>query len=146
MLMMHLIGGGDHAACNPHVKKNLVHTVGEVTCRKCSEILIRFYGEPMRLFYEERSMTIKRNLYRTCPSCPEEPRQPFTVKACPKCGGAYPKLRRGFAVISKDKQREIASAGGKTVQSQGKARRWTADEARAAGSKGGKATWERKAS
>lgn len=44
---------------------------------------------------------------------------------------------RGFASMDKDKQREIASKGGKAAHKQGKAHTWTSEEAAAAGRKGG---------
>jgi len=47
------------------------------------------------------------------------------------------KERRGFASMSPDKQREIASKGGRAAHEKGTAHEWTADEARAAGRKGG---------
>lgn len=43
---------------------------------------------------------------------------------------------RGFASMTKEKQREIASKGGKAAQAAGTAHRWTSEEARAAGRKG----------
>jgi hypothetical protein len=39
--------------------------------------------------------------------------------------------------MSPDKQREIASKGGRAAHEKGTAHEWTADEARAAGRKGG---------
>lgn len=48
------------------------------------------------------------------------------------------KARRGFAVMGKDRRREISSQGGKAVHAQGRARTWTDDEAQAAGRKGGR--------
>ena len=47
------------------------------------------------------------------------------------------KERRGFASMSLEKQREIASKGGRAAHEKGTAHEWTADEARAAGRKGG---------
>ena len=47
------------------------------------------------------------------------------------------KSRRGFAVMTPDKQREIASKGGRAAHEKGTAHEWTADEARNAGRKGG---------
>jgi len=47
------------------------------------------------------------------------------------------KERRGFASMSTDKQREIASKGGRAAHEKGTAHEWTPDEARAAGRKGG---------
>jgi general stress protein YciG len=47
------------------------------------------------------------------------------------------KERRGFASMSIDKQREIASKGGRAAHEKGTAHEWTPDEARAAGRKGG---------
>lgn len=46
---------------------------------------------------------------------------------------------RGFASMSREKQREIASKGGKAAHRQGVAHQFTPDEARAAGRKGGEA-------
>jgi uncharacterized protein len=47
------------------------------------------------------------------------------------------KERRGFASMSPEKQREIASKGGRAAHEKGTAHEWTPDEARAAGRKGG---------
>ena len=47
------------------------------------------------------------------------------------------KERRGFASMSPEKQKEIASKGGRAAHEKGTAHEWTADEARAAGRKGG---------
>ena len=47
------------------------------------------------------------------------------------------KERRGFASMSAEKQREIASKGGRAAHEKGTAHEWTPDEARAAGRKGG---------
>lgn len=48
-----------------------------------------------------------------------------------------PTSNRGFASISPDRQREIASLGGKAAHAQGKAHKYTIEEARAAGRLGG---------
>ena len=45
--------------------------------------------------------------------------------------------RRGFASMSPDKQREIASKGGRAAHQKGTAHEWTSEEARSAGRKGG---------
>lgn len=47
---------------------------------------------------------------------------------------------RGFASMSPEKVREIASKGGKVAQALGTAHKWTSEEAKIAGSKGGTAT------
>jgi general stress protein YciG len=47
--------------------------------------------------------------------------------------------RRGFAALSPERRREIASMGGKASHAAGTGHRFTVEEARAAGSKGGKA-------
>ena len=47
---------------------------------------------------------------------------------------------RGFASMDRNKQREIASKGGKAAHAKGRAHEWTADEAREAGRKGGSAS------
>ena len=47
------------------------------------------------------------------------------------------KERRGFASMSPEKQREIASKGGRAAHEKGTAHEWTAEEARNAGRKGG---------
>lgn len=48
------------------------------------------------------------------------------------------KSRKGFASLSKEKQREIASMGGKAAHAMGKAHEWTAEEAQINGRKGGR--------
>jgi uncharacterized protein len=44
---------------------------------------------------------------------------------------------RGFASMDRDRQREIASKGGKAAHKKGAAHEWTREEAQAAGRKGG---------
>lgn len=51
---------------------------------------------------------------------------------------AHTKARRGFAVMDKSRQREIASAGGRAAHARGNAHEFTPDEAREAGRKGGR--------
>jgi general stress protein YciG len=46
---------------------------------------------------------------------------------------------RGFASMDKNKQRQIASKGGRAAHAKGTAHKWTSDEARMAGRKGGRA-------
>lgn len=46
---------------------------------------------------------------------------------------------RGFASMDREKQRAIASKGGKAAHAKGSAHEWTVDEARDAGRKGGSA-------
>jgi general stress protein YciG len=45
--------------------------------------------------------------------------------------------RQGFASMSPEKQREIASKGGRAAHLRGTAHEWTSEEAAAAGRKGG---------
>lgn len=45
---------------------------------------------------------------------------------------------RGFASMTPERRREIASLGGKSAHAKGNAHEWTSEEARAAGRKGGK--------
>lgn len=45
--------------------------------------------------------------------------------------------RRGFGSMERERQRELASKGGKAAHVKGTAHEFTSDEARAAGSKGG---------
>ena len=51
--------------------------------------------------------------------------------------GTERKERRGFASMSREKQREIASKGGRAAHQKGTAHEWTSEEARSAGRKGG---------
>ena len=48
--------------------------------------------------------------------------------------------KRGFASMSVEKQREIASKGGKAAHEKGTAHEFTSEEARKAGQKGGEKT------
>jgi general stress protein YciG len=49
------------------------------------------------------------------------------------------KKSRGFGAMDREKQREIASRGGKAAHAQGRAHEFTSEEARDAGRKGGEA-------
>ena len=49
------------------------------------------------------------------------------------------KPKRGFALLSKEAQRAIASKGGKAAHANGTAHRYTSEDARIAGAKGGSA-------
>lgn len=49
------------------------------------------------------------------------------------------KSRRGFAAMNQEKQRNIASKGGRAAHQKGTAHQFTSEEARAAGRKGGEA-------
>jgi general stress protein YciG len=49
------------------------------------------------------------------------------------------KQRRGFAAMSAEKQRTIASLGGKAAHAKGTAHEFSPEEAREAGRKGGQA-------
>ena len=51
---------------------------------------------------------------------------------------------RGFASMDPNKQREIASKGGKAAHQKGTAHEWTSEEARTAGRKGGLASHRRR--
>ena len=53
------------------------------------------------------------------------------------------KQRIGFAAMDPDKQKAIASQGGKSAHKRGKAHKWTSEEARAAGKKGSAVRVER---
>ena len=50
------------------------------------------------------------------------------------------KSERGFAAMNPERQREIASEGGKAAHLSGNAHEFTSEEARAAGRKGGQAS------
>jgi len=49
-------------------------------------------------------------------------------------------MKRGFAAMTPERQREIASKGGKRSHELGTGHQWTKDTAREAGRKGGKAS------
>lgn len=53
--------------------------------------------------------------------------------------------RRGFASIPKDRAREIHSMGGKAAHAKGTAHKWTPEQAREAGRKGGLAKHAKRA-
>jgi hypothetical protein len=58
--------------------------------------------------------------------------------------GTVAKEDRGFASMDRNKQRDIASKGGKAAHQKGTAHEWTSEEAREAGRKGGMASHRRK--
>jgi len=47
---------------------------------------------------------------------------------------------RGFASMDEEKQREIASKGGRAAHAKGTAHEWSSEEAASAGRKGGRAS------
>ena len=51
--------------------------------------------------------------------------------------GSGRKSNRGFAAMSPERQKQIASEGGRAAHKQGVAHEWNSDEARKAGKKGG---------
>jgi general stress protein YciG len=75
------------------------------------------------------------------PPAQPAPKGPYVVQPDQNGGVAVTtgerKERRGFASMSPEKQREIASKGGRAAHEKGTAHEWTADEARSAGRKGG---------
>lgn len=50
------------------------------------------------------------------------------------------KKKRGFASMSREQRKEIASKGGRMAHEKGTAHEWTSEEAKAAGRKGGLAS------
>src|SRR6059058_854019 len=78
-----------------------------------------------------------------------------SARTCYRCGDASrlrffertpimtQKSNRGFASMDREKQRQIASKGGKAAHAKGTAHEFTPDEARAAGRKGGQAAHQR---
>ena len=65
-------------------------------------------------------------------------REPTMNEVDPGMNSPAPrKERRGFASMSPEKQREIASKGGRAAHQKGTAHEWTSEEARSAGRKGG---------
>ncbi|HVY65942.1 MAG TPA: KGG domain-containing protein [Gammaproteobacteria bacterium] len=80
----------------------------------------------------------------------EQTNEPRNAAPAPPDGAAIElvpprrKRRRGFAAMSPEKQRAIASLGGKRSHQTGRGHRWDHDAAVAAGRKGGKAASERR--
>lgn len=52
--------------------------------------------------------------------------------------------KRGFAAMPADQQRQIAQKAGQLAHLRGVSHEWTTDEAKAAGSKGGRETQRRR--
>ena len=71
---------------------------------------------------------------------PSSPNQPNSSDKQPKRPARRigEKSRRGFAAMSPEQQRRIASEGGRASHESGKGHRFSTEEARAAGKKGGK--------
>jgi hypothetical protein len=55
------------------------------------------------------------------------------------------KQAKGFAVLSPEERGRIAAMGGRAAHKKGTAHEWTAEEARAAGRKGGSTTRDKRA-
>jgi general stress protein YciG len=54
------------------------------------------------------------------------------------------KPKQGFATMSPERQRELASKGGRTVHERGLGHQWTSEEAKEMGRIGGRITAERR--
>lgn len=65
---------------------------------------------------------------------------------CTVCGGTGYRAKKpqGFAVLSPERRAEISRKGGKAAHAMGKAHKFTSEEAKAAGHKGGTKTAMRK--
>lgn len=59
---------------------------------------------------------------------------------------AQTKSRRGFAAMSPERQRAIASQGGRAAHQQGVAHEWSSEEAKEAGKKGGQISGKKRTS
>lgn len=57
---------------------------------------------------------------------------------------ALKKPRRGFASMTPERRRELASLGGKRAHATGRGHQFTTEEAKAAGAKGGRAAQTKK--
>lgn len=75
----------------------------------------------------------------TLPDPNADPPAPAPTKAAPA-----PKKPRGFAAMNTELVRQIAKKGGKAAHLAGTAHEFTKAEAREAGKKGGKTTFERR--
>ena len=62
---------------------------------------------------------------------------PFKTRPAARIGDGSRTSRRGFASMDPAEQRRIASEGGKASHASGQGHKWTAEEAREAGRKGG---------
>ena len=62
---------------------------------------------------------------------------PSKPRPAARIGDGSRTSRRGFASMDPTEQRRIASEGGKASHASGQGHKWTADEAREAGRKGG---------
>ncbi|GAB3635120.1 hypothetical protein GCM10027422_07100 [Hymenobacter arcticus] len=62
---------------------------------------------------------------------------PLKARPAARIGDGSRTSRRGFASMDPAEQRRIASEGGKASHASGQGHKWTADEAREAGRKGG---------
>ena len=62
-----------------------------------------------------------------------------------RTGDATSTSRKGFASMDAERQRELASKGGKASHVSGKGHQWTSEQAREAGRKGGQTSRRGKA-
>jgi general stress protein YciG len=65
------------------------------------------------------------------------PPMPLKTRPAARIGDGSRTSRRGFASMDPAEQRRIASEGGKASHASGQGHKWTTEEARAAGRKGG---------
>jgi hypothetical protein len=71
------------------------------------------------------------------PRASPEENETDRLQEATKVNATERKERRGFASMSPERQKEIASKGGRAAHAKGTAHEWTPEEARSAGRKGG---------
>ena len=88
---------------------------------------------------EERSFGADREQQRDVSTESARAARPSSGENVAPESGSAPRGRsnRGFASMDRNKQREIASKGGRAAHAKGTAHEWSSDEARNAGRKGG---------
>jgi hypothetical protein len=98
-----------------------------VQCGRCPDSVQMHTGRPARM---ARSLgwSKRKAIGWICPAC-------ILALAEQQAARAAEPKRRGFAHpgVSQDRQKAIASQGGKASQASGHGRRWSVEEARAAG-------------
>lgn len=77
------------------------------------------------------------------PYQPSPEKQSSSVESDAQLPKEQPKQRRGFRAMSPEKQKEIASLGGKAAHAKGTAHVWSSEEAKEAGRKGGRKNAEK---
>lgn len=111
----------------------IVHAHDEYVCRRCGEPSQRcqLWCRALRT----REIEQHGNVYRARDAILRSPLSETRARAAHAAGLVIRELGKGFGAMSQEERKAMASRGGKASQEQGRAHRWSPEEAQQRGKK-----------